>query len=71
MTITTQIKCDHCASDLTDSGPRPSYMLTLSAARMPITSHSMPAVHVIPLIAHDHHFCDKTCLSQWLTKSKT
>ena len=64
--IKTSITCDACEKDLSDSGPRPMFMLTLNASPVSSTSSIRYAIHVTPAIDRPHHFCGKRCLNSWL-----
>jgi len=66
MTAGITIKCDCCNTDLSDSGPRPDYMLTLNAVEIPSTSTVSFGLSVRPYIDRMHHFCGAYCLKKWL-----
>lgn len=60
------IICDNCIKDITETGKRPAYRLTLSCEPRPHNTNSVYAVMVYPPINQDHHFCDLDCLANWL-----
>ena len=60
--IKTTITCDTCEKDLSESGPRTEYYLTLAANRVPSTSNMHYLVQIFPPIDRTMHFCGMGCL---------
>jgi hypothetical protein len=66
---TTTINCDTCNADLTDSGPRPTYYLTLNSVKMANRSGAEFAIMVHPPTKGQMDFCSKACLAKWVNPS--
>lgn len=62
-----KITCDACGKDLTTTGPQPMFRLMLTSEEVPSDSGGlMHAIRVYPDIDKDHHFCNTTCLADWV-----
>lgn len=57
--------CDQCNEDLTDAGPNPKYLLSLTVQKVPNSGGMMNAVYVKPPISRVYHFCSLKCLWAW------
>lgn len=61
----TTIVCDHCGTDLTQTGRRPAFRLVLSCEAIPHNTSIIHASLVHPELEYTHHFCDLSCLRDW------
>lgn len=62
---TVTITCDGCKGTIEASNV-PGYFLGLSAYGKPLADGPVAALHVMPPIDRDHHFCCLACLKKWL-----
>lgn len=58
--------CDSCGKDLTDSGPMPTYYLSIGSPKMPNRSNMEYAVHIEPWFRGSVDVCNPTCLRVWM-----
>ena len=67
--ITTSITCDHCGKELVVVSDMPhEWCLQLQAVDARLSrSKFVRSVHIEPPIPHDHHFCGKRCLADWIS----
>lgn len=63
---TITITCDQCGKDLSESGPMPTYMITLDSVMVSSTSDFRYAVHVTPPVARQKHFCGPKCVAGFM-----
>lgn len=60
-----KVTCDHCRSDLTNTGNCVDYRLVLKSESLPPRSNSVTAMMIYPPVERPHHFCGLGCLDKW------
>lgn len=63
---TIQISCDGCEKDITYVGLKPDFRLCLTCEQLNHERGFIFAINVCPEILRSYHFCDLTCLKNWL-----